>query len=179
MAFAFITLGSEGREEQTLSTDQDNAIIIEDCNPELFEAAQSYFLKLGRKVRPKHLDTIGYKFCKGNVMAKNPKWCQPLSIWKNYFTDWITKSEPQDLLELKIFFDFRFTYGKSELVDQLNEHLNHITSLTSSFFVYMAESILHTQIPEGAQKLKSTFDIKLLMLPIVDIGEIIRSQKSN
>ncbi|MDP2363590.1 MAG: putative nucleotidyltransferase substrate binding domain-containing protein, partial [Ignavibacteria bacterium] len=50
--------------------------------------------------------------------------------------------------------------------------LNHITSLTGSFFVYMAESILHTQIPEGAQKLKTTFDIKLLMLPIVDLARL-------
>lgn len=167
-SFAFITLGSEGREEQTLSTDQDNAIIFEDCSAEEIEFAQSYFLKLGGKVS-KALDTVGYKFCKGDVMAKNPKWCQPLSIWKSYFTEWITKSEPQDLLDLKIFFDFRFTYGKSELVDELNEHLNHITSLTSSFFVYMAESILHSQVPEGAQKLKSAFDVKLLMLPIVDM----------
>ncbi len=171
LSFAFITLGSEGREEQTLSTDQDNAIIFEDCNPESFETIQSYFQKLGDKVS-EALDNIGYKFCKGNVMAKNPKWCQPISVWKNYFADWITKSEPQELLELKIFFDFRFTFGKNELVEELNEHLNHITSLTSSFFVYMAESILNTQIPEGAQKLKTAFDIKLLMLPIVDLARL-------
>ncbi|MDP2365539.1 MAG: DUF294 nucleotidyltransferase-like domain-containing protein, partial [Ignavibacteria bacterium] len=89
VSFAFITLGSEGREEQTLSTDQDNAIIFEDCNPERFESTQSYFLKLGDKVS-EALDTIGYKYCKGNVMANNSKWCQSLSTWKNYFTGWIT-----------------------------------------------------------------------------------------
>lgn len=169
--FAYITLGSEGRKEQTLSTDQDNALIFEDTSPENFESVQQYFISLGTKVS-EALDIIGYRFCKGNVMAKNPRWCQPISAWKKYFTDWMTKAEPQDLLDLKIFFDFRFAYGSSELVDELHEQVHHLTSVSGSFFAYMAESILQTQIPEGAQKLKSVFDIKMLMLPIVDLSRL-------
>lgn len=171
VSFAYITLGSEGREEQTLATDQDNAIIFDNINSENFESIQSYFLNLGSKVSTA-LDMIGYKYCMGNVMAKNPQWCQPLSIWKNYFTDWITKAEPKDLLDLKIFFDFRFVYGKVELVDELKMHVNSITSKSSSFFIFMAESIINTTIPEGAQKFKSNFEIKLLMLPIVDLARL-------
>ena len=114
-------------------------------------------------------------------MARNPQWCQPLSIWKNYFTDWITKAEPKDLLDLKIFFDFRFAYGKDELVDELKMHVNHITSKSSSFFIFMAESIINTTVPEGAQKFKSNFDIKLLTLPIVDLARLyaLKNQISN
>ena len=171
VSFAYITLGSEGREEQTLATDQDNAIIFDNINSENFESVQAYFLNLGSKVST-YLDMIGYKYCMGNVMAKNPQWCQPLSIWKNYFTDWITKAEPKDLLDLKIFFDFRFGYGKDELVDELKMHVNHITSKSSSFFIFMAESIINTTVPEGAQKFKSNFDIKLLTLPIVDLARL-------
>ncbi len=169
--FAFITLGSEGREEQTLSTDQDNAIVFEDCEKEKFELVQTYFLKLGTKISD-GLDSIGYKYCKGNVMAKNPAWCQPLSTWKNYFTNWITKAEPKDLLDLKIFFDLRFIFGNDTLVTELHKHINHITSSSGSFFIYMAESILQSHIPEGAYKLKSPFDIKSLMLPIVDLARL-------
>jgi len=180
VSFAYITLGSEGREEQTLATDQDNAIIFDNINSENFESVQSYFLNLGSKVSTA-LDMIGYKYCMGNVMAKNPQWCQPLSIWKNYFTDWITKAEPKDLLDLKIFFDFRFGYGKDELVDELKMHVNQITSKSSSFFIFMAESIINTAIPEGAQKFKSNFDIKLLTLPIVDLARLyaLKNQISN
>lgn len=171
VSFAFITLGSEGREEQTLSTDQDNAIVYEDCDIEISESVQLYFLKLGTKISD-GLDSIGYRYCKGNVMAKNSSWCQPLSVWKNYFTDWITKAEPKDLLDLKIFFDLRFVYGNNVLVDELHKHINHITSSSGPFFIYMAESILQANIPEGAYKLKSSFDIKQLMLPIVDLARL-------
>ena len=171
VSFAFITLGSEGREEQTLSTDQDNAIVFENCDKEISESVQLYFLKLGTKISD-GLDSIGYRYCKGNVMAKNPSWCQPLSVWKNYFTDWITKAEPKDLLDIKIFFDLRFVYGNSVLVDELHKHINHITSSSGPFFIYMAESILQTNIPEGAFKLKTSFDIKQLMLPIVDLARL-------
>ena len=169
--FAFIALGSEGREEQTLSTDQDNALLFEETETQKVESLQPYFQKLAEKVSG-DLNDIGYEFCKGNVMAKNPCWCQPLSVWKNYFTEWITKSEPQDLLELKIFFDFRHIYGNEDLVNQLQKHVSYVTSCSSLFFVYMAESTLQVHIPEGAQKLKTVFDIKLLMLPIVDLARL-------
>ena len=171
VSFSFITLGSEGREEQTLSTDQDNAIIFEDVTDERFESTQSYFLKLGENISMA-LDSIGYQYCKGDVMSKNPKWCQPISVWKNYFNDWMMNASPQDLLDIKIFFDFKHIYGNSELVKGLQEKVNHLTSASSAFFVYMAESILQSEVPEGAQKLKSAFDIKLLLLPIVDLARL-------
>ncbi|MBK7632074.1 MAG: PAS domain-containing protein [Ignavibacteriales bacterium] len=171
VSFAFITLGSEGREEQTLSTDQDNAIVFDECEVEILNSVQNYFLKFGQKVS-EGLDTIGFRYCRGNVMAKNPQWCQPLSVWKNYFTEWITKAEPKDLLDIKIFFDLRFVYGNNTLIEDLQKHINHITSSSSSFFIYMADSILQTHIPEGANKLKTVFDIKSLMLPIVDLARL-------
>jgi CBS domain-containing protein len=105
-------------------------------------------------------------------MAKNNKWCQSYSNWKRYFTEWVTSSSPQDLLDIKIFFDFRSVYGDEELADQLQHHINHVTASYSTFFVYMSESVLNINIPDNMQKLKVPVDVKLLLLPLIDFARI-------
>lgn len=169
--FAFITMGSEGREEQTLATDQDNAIIYEDVPPEKEEEVRHYFNRLGEIICD-NLAAAGYRYCKGNIMAKNNKWCQPYSAWKRYFTEWVTSSSPQDLLDIKIFFDFRNVYGDEELSFQLQNHIHHVTASFNTFFIYMSESVLNINIPDNMQKLKAYVDIKLLLLPIVDFARL-------
>lgn len=175
--FSFIILGSAGRSEQTLATDQDNAIIFEDVDSEKELSTRKYFLKLGELVAV-DLDQIGYNFCKGEVMARNPKWSQPLSAWKNYFTNWVTTASPQDLLDIKIFFDFRSVYGDATLTGQLQNHIADITSGYNSFFVYLSESISQFQMSESAVKLKSSFDIKMVLLPIVDCMRLYSLKKN-
>ena len=83
--FAFMIMGSEGRREQTLKTDQDNAIVYEDVEGKSGAAIRDYFHKFGDHACTL-LDQAGYDFCTGDVMAKNPKWCQPLSQWKKNFS---------------------------------------------------------------------------------------------
>jgi signal-transduction protein with cAMP-binding, CBS, and nucleotidyltransferase domain len=146
--FAFIALGSEGREEQTLLTDQDNAIIytnVDDNNKEVIEA---YFIKLGTKICDL-LNYVGYNYCTGNIMAKNPRWTKPLATWKRYFDEWITTPEPQNLLEAAIFFDFRCIYGNSALVDDLNTHINAKLSANPAFFLHMARVCMNYKTPLG------------------------------
>ncbi len=169
--FAFITMGSEGREEQTLATDQDNAIIYEDVPPDKEKEVKEYFTLLGENIC-NNLAIAGYRLCKGNIMAKNNKWCQPYSNWKRYFTDWVTSSNPQDLLEIKIFFDFRNVYGDEDLSLQLQNHIKHLTASFNTFFVYMSESVLGINFPDNTQKLKVPIDIKLLLLPVVDFARL-------
>jgi PAS domain S-box-containing protein len=82
--FSFVVMGSEGRMEQTLTSDQDNAIIIENLKNEELSKAYVYFQKLGEIVC-RDLNSVGYQYCKGDIMAQNPKWTQPLAIWKEYF----------------------------------------------------------------------------------------------
>ncbi|MEE4363082.1 MAG: DUF294 nucleotidyltransferase-like domain-containing protein, partial [Desulfotignum sp.] len=102
-AFVFLTMGSEGREEQTLVSDQDNAIVYADPASEAdAQKAEAYFSGLAKLVCSR-LDMAGYRFCDGNNMAQNPKWCQPLSVWKQYFHTWIRKAKPEDLLYSSIF----------------------------------------------------------------------------
>lgn len=169
--FTFITMGSEGREEQTLVTDQDNAIIYEDVPPGREKEVNKYFNRLGEIICD-NLASTGYRYCKGNVMAKNNKWCQPYSTWKRYFTDWITTSNPQDLLDIKIFFDLRYVYGDEDLSVQLQNHIHHVTASFNTFFIYMSDSVLSINIPDNMQKLKAPVDVKLLLLPVVDFARL-------
>ncbi|MFO7524015.1 MAG: DUF294 nucleotidyltransferase-like domain-containing protein [Ignavibacteriaceae bacterium] len=169
--FAFIAMGSEGREEQTLATDQDNAIIYEDVSPEKEKEVNEYFNRFGEKVCD-GLAVTGYRYCKGNIMAKNTKWCRNYSTWKRYFTDWVTTSNPQDLLDIKIFFDFRCVYGDEKLTEELQNHVHHVSNSFNSFFNYMSDSVLRINIPDNMVKLKAPIDIKLLLLPVMDFARL-------
>ncbi|MGA9116441.1 MAG: DUF294 nucleotidyltransferase-like domain-containing protein [Bacteroidota bacterium] len=169
--FVFLALGSEGRSEQTLATDQDNAILYEDVPSERADAARAYFRSLGERIC-NTLDSIGYAFCKGNVMAKNPKWCQPLAVWKGSFTEWVTTANPQDLLDVSIFFDFRGVHGEASLADRLRQHLFRILSGNNAFFVYLAQNALRVKPPIGQLKSAEHFDVKLAMLPLTDLTRL-------
>ncbi|MCG8336718.1 MAG: DUF294 nucleotidyltransferase-like domain-containing protein [Proteobacteria bacterium] len=178
--FAFMILGSEGRREQTLKTDQDNAIIFEDVPEESLKKVSEYFLTFGDKVCD-YLDKAGYDFCKGEIMAKNPKWCQPVSVWKEYFTHWIHKASPEDLLQSSIFFDFQWAFGEKGLVDQLKNHLLESLGNWTGFLRHLTENALHFKPPlgffrnfvvESKGEHRNAFDIKGAMMPIVDFARI-------
>jgi CBS domain-containing protein len=178
--FVFMILGSEGRNEQTLKTDQDNAIIFEDVPEKDLPEVKKYFLYLGEKVC-NMLDQAGYKFCEGGIMAKNPDWCQPFSVWKNYFSQWIYKAEGEDLLRASIFFDFRKGYGEEKFINDLHEHLKSAIANWSGFLRHMTENALHFKPPlgffrnfvvESKGKNRDSFDIKGAMMPIVDFARI-------
>jgi CBS domain-containing protein len=178
--FVFMIMGSEGRQEQTLKTDQDNAIVYQDPEPDAIEAAKTYFSALGEMVCTL-LDQAGYDFCTGGVMAKNPLWCQPLSRWKGYFSDWIHAAEAEDLLQASIFFDFRRGFGEESLIDELREHLFASLDGWSGFFRHMTENALNFKPPlgffrnfvvESKGRHRNALDIKSAMTPIVDFARI-------
>ena len=178
--FAFMIMGSEGRQEQTLKTDQDNAIVFEDVDDDKSDDVRDYFLAFGEKVCAL-LNSTGYAFCKGDVMAKNPRWCQPMSVWKDYFKSWIHEAEAEDLLQASIFFDFRHGYGNKELVEELRSFLTGSLVGWVGFFRHLAENALHFKPPigffrnfvvESKGKHRNKFDIKSAMVPIVDIARL-------
>ncbi len=178
--FVFMILGSEGRNEQTLKTDQDNAIIFEDVPAEREKETHEFFLALGDRVCTL-LDEAGYAFCTGGVMAKNPKWCQPLAGWKAHFSEWIRAAEADNLLQASIFFDFRGGYGDMELIDDLRAYLFASLEGWSGFFRHLAENALFFKPPigffrnfvvESKGKNKDKFNIKSAMTPIVDFARI-------
>lgn len=144
--FAFMIMGSEGRMEQTLSTDQDNAIVFENQEPDSLNVAYTYFRKLANQIN-QNLNEVGYRYCDGEIMAKNTKWTQPISIWKEYFSEWINTSDPQSILDACIFFDFRCVYGKSSLLTDLRMHVNQALDHKSVFFYQLAQSVIKYKPP--------------------------------
>ena len=179
--FAFMIMGSEGRAEQTLVSDQDNGIIYEDLENEQDKTdAAEYFAKLADLVCDQ-LNTAGYKFCDGDIMAKNPQWCQALSNWKKHFHKWIYQGTPEDLLNSSIFFDFRGVWGDLELTHQLKSFLLDCVAKRAGFLRHLAENALFFKPPigmfgklvvESKGEHKGTINVKSAMLPVVDLARI-------
>lgn len=178
--FVFIVLGSEGRKEQTLKTDQDNAIIYEDKANEQRELVRSYFLDFATRVSDK-LNEIGFVYCSGDFMAKNPKWTHSLSHWKRNYKEWIEDALPETAIKFSTFFDCRAIYGDLTIIDELREFVNEeLNQPMEKFFVYMAKNALQYEPPLTffknirTQKVdeKEVFDIKRAMTPIVDLVRV-------
>jgi len=179
--FVFLTMGSEGRKEQTLISDQDNAIVYEDLkHPDKAGDAKKYFDDLAQLICDQ-LNMAGYRFCDGNNMAKNPKWCQPLSKWKEYFNAWIRTSNPENLLHSSIFFDFRGTWGDLNLAGELKQYLLGSIGNWAGFLRNLTENTLYFKPPIGLfgkfvvetqGEQKGSLDIKLAMLPIIDFTRV-------
>lgn len=143
--FVFIGLGSQGREEQVLSSDQDNALIFSDEAGASADAT-AYFRELGALVC-RWLDAAGYPYCAGGVMAQNPKWCQPLSVWKEYFSGWVRRAQPEEVREFSIFFDLRAITGSGELADELRAHVLRTAVAHAPFLAQLAGDALQFKAP--------------------------------
>jgi len=148
--YAWLALGSEGRREQTLRTDQDNALIFADDSPEREEEVRSYFLNLAEKVIS-GLERCGFPRCKGGVMAINPKWCQPFRVWKEYFRHWIVDVDypAEEVLATFVFFDCRPIYGQYELVTRTAGHILEFLDEGNSFVREMAKTAVLHKTPLG------------------------------
>ncbi|MCL2523422.1 MAG: DUF294 nucleotidyltransferase-like domain-containing protein [Betaproteobacteria bacterium] len=146
--WAWLAFGSEGRDEQTFSTDQDNGIIFATPDNEDQAALKERFLAFALAVN-RDLDAVGFPLCKGNIMASNPEWCLTLDEWKEQFSTWIRQPAPMSLLHATIFFDFRPLYGKSELGDKLRRHLLAQAAATPLFLQAMARNALDVGPPLG------------------------------
>jgi CBS domain-containing protein len=165
----WLALGSEGRGEQTLSTDQDNGIIFRAPPGMSAEAARALLLPHARSVN-EALDACGFPLCKGDVMASNPRWCASLEEWRGYFTRWVDRGDPQALLHGSIFFDFRPLYGAVPLAQELRQWLAGHARQNPRFLHQMAANALNNRPPlglirdfavDGAGADEGTVDLKL------------------
>jgi CBS domain-containing protein len=178
--WCWIALGSEGRTEQTLATDQDNALILEaEGSPD--EVRRTY-LAFADEVN-RALDVCGFPLCKGEIMARNPKWCLSLAEWRATFDGWIRAPEPQALLNASIFFDFRGLAGDGDLAGRLRAWLLDQVRSRESFFRAMAENALRVRPPLGLLRdfvvdddpdFPGTLDLKKYgARPVVDAARIL------
>jgi CBS domain-containing protein len=179
--FCWLAFGSEGRLEQTLSTDQDNGIIFLIPEGETADQVRAKLLPLAERIN-RALDACGFPLCKGEIMAMNPKWCLSLDEWKATFTRWIDAGDPEALLNASIFFDFRPLLGQEHLAEELRQWLLAKTTVTPRFLHQMAANALRNRPPlglvrdfvvEGEGEHANTLDLKLNgTTPFVDAARV-------
>jgi CBS domain-containing protein len=174
----WMSLGSEGRFEQTLNTDQDNAIIFAVPTSMTADQVREKLLPLAKRINDT-LALCGFPLCKGEIMASNPKWCLSLEEWKQTFSGWISGSSPEALLNASIFFDFRTLYGSTQLAENLRLWLARAASDNSRFLHLMAENALRNRPPLGVVRdfvvgKENTLDLKVNgITPFVDAARIL------
>ena len=180
--FAWLTLGSQGRSEQMLHTDQDNALIFEDVPEELLPKTTEYFLEFSNLVTKK-LNYIGYEYCPAEMMASNPQWCLSLSEWKKATSHWIINPGTDEVLLSSIFFDYNAVYGDTSLATRLSDHIFYTVQKYPIFFVHLAKGALQNPSPTGFFRQflveqdgahKDSFDVKNRALrPLTDAARVL------
>ena len=180
--FAWLALGSQGRSEQMLHTDQDNALIFEDVEYEILPKTTAYFLKLSTLIT-KSLNDIGYEYCPAEMMASNPKWCLSLQEWKKTTSHWIINPGIDEVLLSSIFFDYNLVYGETSLVNQLSNHIFYNVNKHPIFFLHLAKGALQNPSPTGFFRQflveqdgehKDSFDVKNRALrPLTDAARVL------
>lgn len=145
--FSIMVLGSEGRREQSLKTDQDNALIYQDY-PMLDFDPKEYFERFS-KVYIQVLLAIGFPPCPGNVMLSNPFWRRSSKEWRQAIKGWIEKPKSENLLNTAIFFDFRNVFGDQTLVEDLWNHILEGLKENPGFLPFLAVDAIRFRPPIG------------------------------
>jgi len=145
---AWIVLGSQGRHEQTLVTDQDNGIIFTARPGVAVEELRQAILVMARRVN-ENLARCGIALCAGGIMAGNPRWCLTLGEWETLFGQWLDRPEPEALLNATIFFDQRPLWGDSGLVRSLGDYLVRRAPASARFLRLLGENARQRRVPIG------------------------------
>jgi CBS domain-containing protein len=139
----FLVLGSEGRGEQTLRTDQDNAIVYRDDLPAAgIESVKRFATRVVDA-----LDEIGVPRCRGNIMASTPQWCHSVTEWKDLTDLWINDPSPEHILNFGMFQDLRPLHGDEQCVMQLRDHICRAVQCHVCFFPNMASHVVRFPSP--------------------------------
>jgi CBS domain-containing protein len=176
--YLWLACGSQGRQEQTGVSDQDNCLIIDDtAKPD----DMAYFTQLARYVCD-GLNAAGYVYCPGDMMAVNPRWCQPLAVWRRYFTGWITSPSPEAQMLASVMFDLRPIGGQVSLFRALQEDTLAMAAKNSIFVAHMVSNSIKHATPLGllrgfatirSGEHKNHVDMKLSgVVPIIDLARV-------
>lgn len=143
-SLCWLALGSEGRQEQTIATDQDNGLLIGPaCRHSIAQ-----LLTFAQEVN-QALDECGYPLCQGGVMAGNPSWCLTADQWSALFRGWIDRGDPQALLNASVFFDFRALAGDACLAQALSAEVVEQARASPRFLKQMSDNALRNRPPQA------------------------------
>ncbi|WP_339662639.1 DUF294 nucleotidyltransferase-like domain-containing protein [uncultured Polaribacter sp.] len=185
--FAWLAIGSQGREEQLLLTDQDNALIFKSINKDDDEKNQHYFVSLSKKIN-EALEIVGFELCPAKMMASNPAWCLSVSQWEQQFKKWISTPDQENLMLCTIFFDFQYIYGDQNLLSTLADTIFDAIATHDIFLNFLGLNALKNPPPlsffrqfllERNGEHKDQFDIKArAMMPLVDAARLLILSKN-
>ncbi|MFN4298813.1 MAG: DUF294 nucleotidyltransferase-like domain-containing protein [Thermaurantimonas sp.] len=175
--WCWLALGSYGRQEQIIRTDQDNALIFTGS-----DHFRKLFLKLANRVNS-YLADCGYEKCPAEVMASNPRWCLTLEEWKKTFSRWIHEPDPKAVMHTTIFFDFRPVHGNDSIASDLAQHIAAEIDRDKKFLTYLAANALASPpafnffkslAVEDSGEHKGMFDLKARALaPYADFARLL------
>lgn len=179
VAYVWVAGGSQGRREQTVHSDQDNALILsDDYRP---DRHGGYFTQLAQYVTD-GLDACGFYNCPGGIMASNPQWRQPWQVWRQYFADWIMRTDRKAAMLASNFFDMRPIHGDERLHARLYAEVLHQAKDNKIFLAYLATNALTTRPPLGFFRNfvligegdhANSFDLKLRgILPVINLARV-------
>jgi CBS domain-containing protein len=176
--YLWLACGSQGRQEQTGVSDQDNCLILDDA---VTPPDDAYFMALAQFVSD-GLNEAGYFYCPGDMMATNIKWRQPLRVWRQYFRGWINTPDPEAQMLASVMFDLRPIGGTETLFADLQAETLGKAAKNSIFVAHMVSNSLKHQPPLGlfrgfatvrSGEHKNTIDLKHSgVVPVVDLGRI-------
>lgn len=186
LPWAWLSLGSEGRGEMSLLTDQDNALVYADpADEDEAERAEEWFRILAERAN-EVLAEAGFALCEGDIMARNPRLRLPLKEWKQTFRDWILTPDADVLLWASIFFDLRGLYGDTELVRELKNSISETLDDGKRFLPFMVQNALGSRPPlsffrrfvlERSGEYRHTFNVKRRGLkPLTDSARVLAVQ---
>ncbi len=180
--FAWFCIGSQGRKEQLLLSDQDNMLVFEDVASDKYQDVKEYFLKLSTLTNS-YLETVGYEICPNGHVAKNIFWCKSLSDWIKQFDDWINNPGENTDEHTSLFFDFEYAFGEQKLEEVLADHIIEISRNKKKFFAFLGTNAINKPVAlnffknfnlEEDEVNKDLFNIKQrAILPFVDIARVL------
>ncbi|MDO5530221.1 MAG: DUF294 nucleotidyltransferase-like domain-containing protein, partial [Paracoccus sp. (in: a-proteobacteria)] len=175
--YLWAACGSQGRQEQTGVSDQDNCLILDDS----LAPDDPYFERLARFVSD-GLHECGYVYCPGDMMATNSRWRQPARIWRDYFRGWIERPSPEAQMLASVMFDLRAIGGESALLDGLQRGTLDAASRNSIFVAHMIANSLKHQPPLGlirgfatirSGEHRNHIDMKMNgVVPVIDLARV-------
>jgi CBS domain-containing protein len=175
--FAWLCIGSQGRKEQLLLTDQDSILVFEDVTPEKYRDVKDYFLKLARKATAT-LEKVGYNNCPNGHMASNMMWCKSLTDWVKQYNNWMnTPGESTNEIS-SVFFDYEMAFGEQKIEDAITDVIFSNIKNKVLFLDYLGNDTIKKPTPlnffkkfniEEEGEHKGKFDIKTrALMPLID-----------